>query len=365
MKLLLHIGHPKTGTTTLQKALSTNQKDLLALGVLYPVLSKSGSHKVLIPHFFGVSLEDARMRRLLGATEDSVAAGSAATWEKVTTEVERHRPALTVLSAEQFFGLARHPRWSGFLDTLGSVFDEIDIVAYARAPSSYFLSARQQRLKYHREISPVSPDYLQKTLSTLKSDPRVSLHVHAFDRSALIGGDIRTDFATRHLPEGAVEILDRSAEDSNESMSPEAMIVLERLRDSNLHIPLGSRPVELERIFKHVRREDQLLPGFTKPRLRPGIAAAIHDRSDDPAYMEREFGIRFERPRDAREIPGPVDESELESTETLCEFDADRLARLEDIARRVGTGTPVRSQWADFTYNMRMLPRRTAAIFRR
>ena len=50
MECILHIGLPKTGTTSLQAALSENRESLLRHGVVYPEtgLNGNGKHKGLL-----------------------------------------------------------------------------------------------------------------------------------------------------------------------------------------------------------------------------------------------------------------------------------------------------------------------------
>ncbi|MGI9369243.1 MAG: hypothetical protein ACR2O2_10450, partial [Ruegeria sp.] len=48
-ELILHIGHPKTGTTTLQQTFKKNRDFLEKQGILYPMQSSQYNHKLIVP----------------------------------------------------------------------------------------------------------------------------------------------------------------------------------------------------------------------------------------------------------------------------------------------------------------------------
>lgn len=51
MKLILHLGMPKTGSTSIQTFMAQNRDNLLALGVLYPKVNISTNNHNFISIF--------------------------------------------------------------------------------------------------------------------------------------------------------------------------------------------------------------------------------------------------------------------------------------------------------------------------
>lgn len=97
----LHIGAPKTATSTLQYVMAQNYRRLLKRGVLYPQTVMHGSaHHALVCDL----LERHRNQRMPDIWYGSVPRGQA--WELLNSEINQHMSSIhsVVVSSELFFG---------------------------------------------------------------------------------------------------------------------------------------------------------------------------------------------------------------------------------------------------------------------
>lgn len=134
MRLLLHVGLPKTGSSALQCYLSEQSDELARLGISYPWPAQAES--ALIP----TSGNGARIAHYIASGEVSLAARELA--EATSTD------ANTLVLSSELFGLFGVNEWSSFNDLCnGSRFDRVTIVAFVREPIGYLSSAYNQNVK--------------------------------------------------------------------------------------------------------------------------------------------------------------------------------------------------------------------------
>lgn len=154
-KIIIHIGPPKTGSTSIQDMLNSNQCQLAQQGFLYPLsgrVSEAGyymvnrfdrrvkyrsplnSHRVL-----AWSLDD----RVEGLNADSV-------WQSLIEEIEASTTHTIILSAEAFAQLSKEKiyRIANYLKAY-----KVQIVAYKRDYLSHALSMYTQNVKRGRVYS--------------------------------------------------------------------------------------------------------------------------------------------------------------------------------------------------------------------
>lgn len=140
LKLTLHIGLPKTATTTIQHVLDSVKPALAERGVLYPGTTRSQVELV------GRS----QIRQTEGQTEGQTGAGSlgeAMGW--LADEVRAVRPEHVVLSCERLslVSAGSMTRMQRAIATWLPEVREVCILAYVRDPISWATSLCQQRLK--------------------------------------------------------------------------------------------------------------------------------------------------------------------------------------------------------------------------
>ncbi|MFV8782433.1 hypothetical protein ACNKU7_08440 [Microbulbifer sp. SA54] len=137
MKLILHIGSDKTGTTAIQSILSNNRQILSDLGVCYPNLTKATHHEEL--------------------AHEIIRGQQGLAW-KALREILKQDHKYVILSSEMLCTLNnKHIRvlkeWLGNIDTT--------IIAYIRRSDEYLESGIKQRLKGLQSKEDFSRFYLK------------------------------------------------------------------------------------------------------------------------------------------------------------------------------------------------------------
>jgi hypothetical protein len=129
-RFILHIGMPKTGTTTIQALLASMHDELLAAGVLYPRAGRPEAEPG--QHLLSWSLTGRH------------GSADARCWPEMLEEVRSRDPQTVILSSEDLsFCEAEQIR------TIGGYLDgaQVDIVIYFRNPLSFLISAYKQNVK--------------------------------------------------------------------------------------------------------------------------------------------------------------------------------------------------------------------------
>ncbi len=227
MTLVLHIGFPKTGTTSLQKCLQKNKDLLEGKGVFYPLPTndfKQRSLKLLVnKHWKPGDDHDPTLRNI----------------RDMLTQFTRERPnGHVVLSCEELanafmsdYSDAPLGRLREFLEPW---LNDIRIIAYLRGPEEYYLSMMQENLK--RSYCIVPPSDFRTDFSSIirrfEEALNASATVHAFDRTTLKGGDLIEDFfqQIRDLVDLDTSAFERIT--SNEALSAEILFILDLARRS-------------------------------------------------------------------------------------------------------------------------------------
>ena len=346
-ELILHIGHPKTGTTALQRGYLRQRHELAAKGLLYPYLNKeSDRHTSLVPALIGKELVTGDVAFLPHWPGGDVMGQSQHMWQHVQAQIAEHRPAKVVLSGEGFFQLQRRWQMERMGAVLGELFDKITVVAYLRSPQTRFLSSYQQGLKTSGHRAFLHPRPYMPVLSTWARFGPGPLNLHVFDRKALIGGDVVEDFATRYTPEVLDEIRARPNPELNTSLSAEAMAVLEAYTDRVDGLTGADRRAAWQPLREVMLRLDQSLPGFTRPRLTDTASAKIQRRSMDIRWLLEDQGITFDDVDYKIVATEDRDEKWFPSITELCPVDeARRNALAEALEQELARPTVRSANW--------------------
>jgi hypothetical protein len=136
MQLILHVGLPKTATTTIQHVMDSMKPALIRQGVLYPGSTRSQMQLV--------------RRTLFARTEKMTGSGSleeAMAW--VADEIRQVGPKRVVLSCERMILMSAGAvqRMHRAVATWLPVVQEVRVLAYVRDPVDWATSLCQQRLK--------------------------------------------------------------------------------------------------------------------------------------------------------------------------------------------------------------------------
>jgi hypothetical protein len=190
-RMILHVGMHKTGTSSIQQALSSALTDdrfrFLKLGGFANGSLIVGNAYAEIdgyPHDPASPLELRRQARRFGM-------------KLITSELNAFDERIPILSAEIICSLGEQAK-RAFLDMLSRYYPDVRIAAYVRRPKSYVESAYQERLKHSLVrvddlVEDVSYRRIFSPFEELLGRSAVSLRL--FDRQSLLEGDVVTDFA--------------------------------------------------------------------------------------------------------------------------------------------------------------------------
>lgn len=247
MKLILHIGTPKTASTLLQNSCEANPKWLERHGVAYGrALAPDANHITL---FIAAAIGIHDLSRAYGVqTPDELAQFRVA----LSAEIAAHLASLpqkvdtVILSTENLTGNLRSPDGIANLkQMLDPFFDEVEIVVYIRRQDDAILSMYGEFMR--RGFSGATfPNFVSNCLSVTCPIPyiyyrrelqkwvevwgRDALNVRLFDRQTFVGGEILTDFMTVVLGRPDFDMSDfHPSPSDNRGLSAPVLETLRRL----------------------------------------------------------------------------------------------------------------------------------------
>ncbi|MCB1500094.1 MAG: hypothetical protein KDK07_09960 [Bauldia sp.] len=291
MRIILHIGMPKAGSTALQAALAAARRPLGKAGVLYP--KGAFNHNFLVAGIAPVNRLGRVFAQQYRGDADKIRADFAAFWQGIVDSIDRRRPEVVVLSAESLFnGL-----WSGGPEPLRRLFEplggRLEIVCYVRRPSDHYLSMAQQQLKASSVLPAFGPVAYRRPLEVALA-AAAAVHVVAYDRNLFPGGDIVADFAARFLPGTGVELHAVADAKVKPSMSAEAMDIVQAFRREH-HVGEDNRFTRGTGVLmRGLAEREAALGGQRRPQLLPAVRTHIEQSSVDVLFLRDSFGIVFE-----------------------------------------------------------------------
>ncbi len=324
MKVLLHIGTPKTGSTAIQSALNANWAALAEGGILYP--KSLQWHAANHINLYWLSLRSDQLGRgsLVANLSDARAfqARQRHIKDKFRQELDRTKPDRLVLSSEH---LSMHLYDHDRVQSLKAVLDEIGadttVLVYLREqvdllPSFYgeeIKAGLKQRLQFQSPPEGLTfwDAAMQRRGCAMRKDPNLTFYIDPcpqwmdydqllrlwssvfgeermkvcrFERESFIGGDILSDFSVQaSLPQAL------NASDVRTNISDSA-ITTELRRWINRIVPLGVFP-KLERRRRRLVMKSWLsVPG--KPvSLKPDQAELVFEtfKAGNRAVAEKYF----------------------------------------------------------------------------
>lgn len=343
-KLLLHIGQPKTGTTTLQNCFWRSQDLLLAKGISNPQVGPfKGNARLLGYHLLNDRRDDPLSRQTMGMDAQSAVALSGKRWEEICRDVAQGDLRKVVLSTEQFFEVHTAENIGQLNAETAKVAETREIIIYLRAPHRLLLSHLQQRLKREKSRLLDIGHPVTDVIAPLAQHWDGTIALRVFDRNVLEGGDIVTDFMTAFCPEMPADMMRRGPRDDNTSMSSEAIAVLLDVKAGKL-----DHPRDYQTLATEVRRADKLTPGGTQPRLRDDVTQAfIHHSAPDLLCLRDTYGLTFPDIDYDDMDPCKADKRLLafDAAEQFCTVDAARKAEIFRIARQRTAMPAILRRW--------------------
>lgn len=204
MKIFVHAGMPKTGSSSIQKTLAANRELLRSQGVVYPRFGPDTAlyQKQLDSHWMLAAQihEDPEHFQKIGRSTETnkLALCEIDALSQLHTALASAAPDDVVVLSSENFGAKRST--TGLQDILYPVLSkyssDISCLAYARPPKSHFPSSVQQRIK-RAEIKGICPDTWMSTHVTryknLEHVFGTTLTIRLFDRSLLKSADVVAD----------------------------------------------------------------------------------------------------------------------------------------------------------------------------
>ncbi|MBL3675506.1 hypothetical protein [Paracoccus aerius] len=208
MKLVIFIGHFKTGSTSIQSFLSSNYLALLEAGILYPSVESQGLSRNLAVVRAGrdqstagdglniIEPHNALALRLKNEEDGHgvpsyypAAPSGFQMMQFLHNQIEELKPNSVILCSEVFALLGMTPQRAG-VERLARRFAQYDVTIYCnlRRPDEYLSSWHRQRLKFGAKLLPLSGEGLQEYLD--------SAH---FQQAKMIEGWIKDHFPKARL----------------------------------------------------------------------------------------------------------------------------------------------------------------------
>ena len=193
MKLILHIGAPKTGTTAIQAALRLNKQMIETAGGFF----LDADARALTTLYANPGKRFFLQERLRHGDQATAEAWSDGQWTWFENQIDKRRPKFAVVSSEHFVN-ARF--FDQMLERFQKRFSEVVAIGYVRDPVDLYPSGVDQRIRGGAPLMrlPTPEDFpfiidrkLKRMRSLLGAE---NLIVRNFARSNLKGGDIIADF---------------------------------------------------------------------------------------------------------------------------------------------------------------------------
>ncbi len=348
--LCLHVGLPKTGTSSIQVTLHAHRPVLAAAGITY--MPEAMNHSALLVDAFGVAAEGAARRRAR-PRQPGVAEAARRALQRFIAEAP---PGKLIISGEAASALGpeatRH-----MLGFLRAEVDRLSVIAFVRPPRSAVPSIAQQRAKHGvtagKLLLPAVPNYRARIEPFLACADLAETILRLYAPGALREGCSVAEFlaACGVPPEVHARLRVRRV---NASMSRAALVLL---LAANAALPPSdpSRAPRLTALLTGLPGQPFEVP----PAVMDRLVARPHKRAEI-AWIEARLGqpfAAFEAPppeRWARDAPHPADWAER----ALADLDAAEVAAL----RKMLTDLPATAQAAARADALAWLDGRAAGV---
>lgn len=293
MKIIVHFGTAKTGTTSIQHSLAEARPYLLKHGILYAAaLGNPTAHHLLSALF----KQEHEVGPGLFQNYDNDYAGMVAladrNFDAIRKEVTRHKPEIVILSSESFFGFEEPDAMERFASRLRELGGQLNACVYIREPSSHYLSAVQQMAKGRPVLKTPKALAVRQKITDIGEAFGTPVLVRPFAREKLVNGDVVKDFVSANLGSviepGSIQTITR-----NESQSPEVADLLFQYRAFNAPDQNHLRPTGFKMFWDMLLDIEKKHGHRNKPTLLPELKTAIIRASTELLWLRDEYGIEY------------------------------------------------------------------------
>ncbi|MEM8853972.1 MAG: hypothetical protein AAGD34_09760 [Pseudomonadota bacterium] len=288
--MVIHIGHPKTGTASLQ-ATFQRSADVLARNGLYYETVDRNQQRVARAY-------NASFRR----------EGDEACRTRFLANARKTEAPLGLFSSELLIRLTDE-ELDTFLNDMHHVAQSLEVLVYARHPIPFADSAAHQGLRTGKSLerSIVRPTFIPFAELLPKWVERVgreNVTVRPFDRAMLTNGDVIDDVLTTIGAPEAIDGLTRMR--VNEGLSAPAALIMDKM----VLMHGGQLYKEAVRAVEQIKGPRYVLPPEAHARVMEFAAPHL-------AYLKDEFGLTLKAPKQAPPEPHNLSEAEIQSLAVL------------------------------------------------
>ncbi|HEX7261609.1 MAG TPA: hypothetical protein VF258_07310 [Luteolibacter sp.] len=283
----IHIGMPKTGTTSVQKNLAKVKKPA---GWRYLVVGDRPNMGEALYAMFHPEPHQFHWFLKRGETRQQVEERGVVFRDELRKAITECKEEVCIISAE-ILSIFKPEGIVALRDFIEPLVDEIRIIGYARPPGAFKTSMFQQQVKHGTNqfrIDNISPHYRAKFNKFDKIFGRENVNLRKFDPGSFPNNCIVADFCQQigiQLPE-KTEILS-----SNESLSREACGILYAYRKFGPGYGVGAN------VIKENAWVIRTLLGMQGTKLKFSksvIDQALKKEKDDTLWMENRLGVSLE-----------------------------------------------------------------------
>ncbi len=290
---LLHIGTPKTGSTSIQECLAQAERAGSLRPCRYPLFRGDRNHNRLAMLYLPYQ-DQPPPRRVEFPQDDDHYQRVRRQYQKFLFRTLRSAEG-AIISAEVLSNCLDTPaaaRLRQDLESLG--FGEFHVVLYVRDPADFYLSRTQNQLKLpahpHPAVAnPVSFEYrFRRIAENWEQAFPGRLDVRRYPNG--LQGDVLTDFS--HVVRGCLGVrLPPAAARLNTTISAEGMVLMEQYRQRVGTDEGGLRFPGLDRLVAFLKRSGQRIPQ-TRPALKSAVAEQIRsNHQQDAEYIRVRYGV--------------------------------------------------------------------------
>ena len=306
MKIIMHIGMPKTGSTAIQFALTKSRENLLSNGILYPVNPEPFSNQV--KHMLYMSLlrqGDAGQWLKHPDMEQKIISSYGSNFDfngywisDLKKQILDAKPHTIIISEEGFFNALAtkksniHKNLQNLLSELNVSASDFEIVGYLRSPPDYYLSSCQQTLKSKPEIISLRSANYIPAIKRIRGEYKSQHKLFPFDRKIFPQGDV-----VRHFTSYSCGIELESLGQPNETVSGSAMSILQEYREL-FYSEGGQRrtPQQVQSLVGILRDAGKRI-GCERPVLKADVAMKIwNEMRSELEWLKEQYGFNFDPP---------------------------------------------------------------------
>ncbi len=332
MKLTLHIGMGKAGSTSIQECLYAARDDIRKYGCLFPdTLYIPARHHWLQPLMYNEPMRAPSVINRMGFSNEAAHKGALEEWENLLAQLKPQEPEHLILSSEVLFASYSKDEAERARKYLPTLTDDIQVLAYVRSPVKRYLSRVQQALKSTNQIVQPGGTYTAKVLNSYRGIYGDVVQTRVFEKTKLVEHDVVADFlqwADLPIP---YETLPKMQ--SNESVSAEGMAILHEMSPPDHASNEDELDLKRKR-FRAIMMADREIEAPTKPKLRPEIAEYINAQCSELPLLRDEFGLEFEDIDYSVVSDSPKKTLTITRIDEICAYDPERKELVQNLAEK-------------------------------